>query len=279
MVDGDPGPDVFGMDVARFGEWASLPYTNAKVRENYSRRFSIRFPNEELPAARPLQTTPLYDRCSANAVMGDAGAWRRRSGSRRGRRPKDASPSAAPTISRSRRECRAVRERVGVTEIANFAKYAVTGPGAEAWLDRLLTNRMPRTGRIALTPMLNEGGRLIGDFTMAKAGEERFLVSGSSAGAELPHALVRAASAGRRLGRSSRSHEADGLSIAGPKARDVLAEVTDEDVSTAAFRSWTIREMDGRRRSRPWSAASATPATSATRSGWRRNTSARSTTR
>lgn len=74
MVEGDPGFDVWGMDVARFGEWASLRYTNAKVRENYSRRFSIRFPNEELPAARPAQTTPLYDIMvrDNNAVMGDS---------------------------------------------------------------------------------------------------------------------------------------------------------------------------------------------------------------
>ncbi|MEO8859584.1 MAG: FAD-dependent oxidoreductase, partial [Burkholderiaceae bacterium] len=61
MVDGDPGFDIWGMDVARYGNWATRSYTNAKVRENYSRRFSIRFPNEELPAGRPLQTTPLYD--------------------------------------------------------------------------------------------------------------------------------------------------------------------------------------------------------------------------
>ncbi len=72
MTTGDPGFDVFGMDVARFGDWTSLRYTNAKVRENYSRRFSIRFPNEELPAARPAQTTPLYDIQTRdnNAVMG-----------------------------------------------------------------------------------------------------------------------------------------------------------------------------------------------------------------
>jgi hypothetical protein len=74
MVHGDPGADIWGMDVARFGEWATLRYTNAKVRENYSRRFSIRFPNEELPAARPQQTTPLYDVMvrDNHAVMGDS---------------------------------------------------------------------------------------------------------------------------------------------------------------------------------------------------------------
>ena len=72
MVDGDPGADVWAMDVARYGDWATLAYTNAKVRENYSRRFRIRFPNEELPAARPLRTTPIYERLqAAHAVFGD----------------------------------------------------------------------------------------------------------------------------------------------------------------------------------------------------------------
>jgi dimethylglycine dehydrogenase len=73
MVDGDPGADIWGMDVARYGDWATLAYTNAKVRENYSRRFRIRFPNEELTAARPLRTTPIYERLQAqHAVFGDS---------------------------------------------------------------------------------------------------------------------------------------------------------------------------------------------------------------
>ncbi len=66
MVNGDPGFDVWAMDISRFGDWATMAYTNAKVRENYSRRFSIRFPNEELTAARPLRTTPIYDRLKAS---------------------------------------------------------------------------------------------------------------------------------------------------------------------------------------------------------------------
>ena len=77
-------------------------------------------------------------------------------------------------------ECLGVRNGVGVTEIANFAKYEFTGPGAEAFLSRLMTNRMPRKGRLVLTPMLNPAGKLIGDFTIAKAGDERFLMWGSS---------------------------------------------------------------------------------------------------
>src|ERR1017187_9558049 len=74
MVEGDPGADIWGMDVARYGDWTTLAYTNAKVRENYARRFSIRFPNEELPAARPLRTTPLFDRLKAQGAQFGAAA-------------------------------------------------------------------------------------------------------------------------------------------------------------------------------------------------------------
>src|SRR6516165_1891116 len=101
MVDGDPGEDIWAMDAARFGSWASLAYTNAKVRENYSRRFRITFPNEELPAGRPLHTTPVYDRLTAhNAVWGARAAPAHRLGfARRGGRPGGSGPSPRPTPS------------------------------------------------------------------------------------------------------------------------------------------------------------------------------------
>ncbi|MDP2734197.1 MAG: glycine cleavage system protein T, partial [Hoeflea sp.] len=240
---------IWGMDVARFGEWATLRYTNAKVRENYSRRFSIRFPNEELPAARPQQTTPLYDVMvrDNHAVMGDS--WGLET-------PLWFAPSAEEahdvlSFHRSNdfepigNEVRAVRERVGVTEIANFAKYRVSGQGAEAWLSHLMTNTMPKTGRIVLTPMLNEFGKLIGDFTIAKAGDEDFMVWGSSA-AQRYH--MRWFNKHLPKDGSIRVHRFDltlvGLSIAGPRARDLLAKLTDDDVSNAAFRFMDFRQMD-----------------------------------
>jgi dimethylglycine dehydrogenase len=249
MVHGDPGHDVFGMDVARFGDWTTLRHTNAKVRETYSRRFSIRFPNEELEAARPAQTTPLYDIQTRdnNAVMGvtwglEVPLWFA---------PQGTAPRDVLSFHRSNdfahvgAEVRAVRERVGVTEIANFAKYEVTGPGAEDWLNRLLANTMPRVGRMVLSPMLNAAGRLIGDFTVARTATDRFLVLGSSAAqiyhmrwfeAHLPKdGTVRVERLGQRL---------MGLMIAGPRSRDLLAALVDEDVSGAAFRFMDTRAMD-----------------------------------
>jgi len=251
MVDGDPGFDIWGMDVARYGPWATPGYTDAKVREFYSRRFRIRFPNEELPAARPMQTTPLYDKMRAEgAVMGDSWGletplWFA---------PKGVEPIDIVSFHRSndfehvRREVKGVREGVGVTEIANFAKYSITGSGAEAFLSRLMTNRMPKTGRIVLTPMLNEKGKLIGDFTIAKAppdknGEDRFFMWGSSQ-AQIHHMrwFERHLPDDGSVSIRPLAMDLVGLSIAGPNARKVLAKLTDEDVSAGAFRFLDFRE-------------------------------------
>jgi len=248
MVDGDPGFDIWGMDVARYGDWATRTYTNAKVRENYSRRFSIRFPNEELPAGRPLQTTSLYDTFRAQgAVMGDSWGmetplWFAPPGEKAEdivsfHRSNDFAPIKA--------ECLAVRNGVGVTEIANFAKYEITGTGAEQFLLKVMTNITPKPGRLILTPMLNPQGKIIGDFTIAKAAENRFMMWGSSQ-AQVYHmrwfeqhlpkdGSVRVEPYGMKL---------IGLSIAGPKARDLLARLTDDDVSNAAFKFMDYREME-----------------------------------
>lgn len=248
MVDGDPGFDVWAMDIARYGEWATRSYTNEKVRENYSRRFSIRFPNEELPAARPQQTTALYDVLLARgAVMGDSWGletplWFA---------PDGVEPRDVVSFHRSndfphvKAECLGVRNGVGVTEIANFAKYRITGAGAQAFLSRLMTNRMPKPGRIVLTPMLNFAGKLIGDFTIACAGPDRYMMWGSSQAqvhhmrwleSQLPaDALVRVERLDMGL---------VGLSIAGPRSRELLARLTDEDVSATGLKFMEHRAMD-----------------------------------
>ncbi len=248
MVNGDPGFDVWAMDVARYGGWATRSYTNAKVRENYSRRFSIRFPNEELPAARPQQTTPLYDlMLSQGAVMGDSWGletplWFAPSGVE----PKDVvSFHRSNDFEHVKAECLAVRNRVGVTEIANFAKYEFIGPGSEAYLSRLMTNKMPAQGRLILTPMLNHGGKLIGDFTIARASPERFMMWGSSQ-AQIHH--MRWFESLLPADGSVRVTRIDmgliGLSIAGPGSRKVLEQLTDEDVSAPAFRFLDHRSID-----------------------------------
>ncbi len=245
IVDGDPGFDIHAMDVARFGAWATPAYTDAKVRENYSRRFSIRFPNEELPAARPLRTTPAHDRLAGmGAVFGDAWGleqplW-------------FAPPGVEDRFSFHRStdfehvgaECRAVREGVGVAETSGFAAYDVTGPGAEAWLDRLLASRLPREGRMGLAPMLNEAGKLIGDFTLSNLGGGLWRLVGSGPAEEYHMRWFdRHLPADGSVALAPLGAALTGLTIAGPKARDVLAALVREDVSTEAFRFMDVRRM------------------------------------
>jgi dimethylglycine dehydrogenase len=247
MIEGDPGFDIWGMDVARFGDWATLAYTNAKVRENYSRRFRIRFPNEELPAARPLRTTPVYDRLKAEgAVFGvsfglEHALWFARDGMK---------PEEDVTFRRSNAhetvgaECSAVRTAVGLMEISTYAEYEGTGAGAEAWLSQLLVARMPQQGRLALAPMLNPNGKLIGDFTVAKAAPERFYIFGSGIAEDYHMRWFEAQLPDRGVAIRPLRSELTGFSIAGPRSRELLQRLTHVDVSTAAFPFLSFREMD-----------------------------------
>lgn len=244
MIDGDPGGDVWAMDVARYGEWASLAFTNKKVRENYSRRFSIRFPNEELPAGRPLRTTPLYDRHIAlGAQMGasyglevplwyapegvkDVFSWRR-----------------STDFEHVGAEARAVREGVGVMDISGFAKFSVGGANARGWLDRIFAGRIPGPGRMALAPVLNANGKLIGDFTIACNDDHDFFLAGSGIAEEYylrwfdQHAEEGVSVESLGLG-------VCGVSIAGPKSRDLLAKVTWQDVSSDAFKFMGYKPLE-----------------------------------
>ncbi|MEM8745056.1 MAG: FAD-dependent oxidoreductase, partial [Actinomycetota bacterium] len=258
ITEGDPGFDVWGMDHTRFGEWATPRYTNAKVRENYGRRFSITFPNEELPAARDHIRSPIHHRwVEHNAVWGasyglEVPLWFQRHGSE---------PTEDVTFRRSNAfdvvadEVAAVRSGVGVFETTGYAKYEVTGRGARAWLDRLLPNRIPGPGRLALSPMLNRQGKLIGDFTVAclvdGLGDERFMVFGSGPAQryherwfrqEMACAGVDAVTGDGSVHLRVCGTELCGLSIAGPRARETLAELVDLDVSSQALRFLDVRE-------------------------------------
>ena len=248
IVDADPGFDVWAMDIARYGSYANMAYTNKKVRENYGRRFRIMFPNEELPAARPLRTTPLYDRFKAmGAFFGvsygvENALWFA---------PEGKKAEEAVTFRRSEAfdivgdECRAVRSSVGVLEISGYAKYEITGSGAEGWLSHMLANKVPAKGRMTLAPMLKEDGKLIGDFSLAKADDERFYIFGSGA-AENYH--MRWFEQHLPDDGSVKVHafglEMCGLSIAGPNSQKLLAKLTDADVSTSALPFMSFREMD-----------------------------------
>ena len=137
-----------------------------------------------------------------------------------------------------------MREGVGILEIANYGKHEVTGPGAEAWLDRLLAGRLPPPGRVGLAPMLGERGKLMGDLTVARTGPERFMIVGSGAAERFHLRWFEAHLPERGVAVRPIAAERVGFALAGPRSRELLARLTDEDLSAAAFRFFDIRRID-----------------------------------
>jgi dimethylglycine dehydrogenase len=245
MAENDPGQDIISMDVARFGAFATPKYTSIKVPENYSRRFRLAYPNEELPAARPVRRTPIYDRLlAAGAVMGanfglENALWFAPAGMTAAETPTYRRSEAFPIV---RTECQAVRSRVGLYETSNYGKYEVTGRGARGWLDRVFACRIPRPGRIALAPMLNPAGRIMGDLSLACLAEDRFLIVGSGFAEEFHLRWFGQAESPPDVCVRSVASTLCGFSLAGPRARELLQPLLRLDLSAQAFRLFDVTE-------------------------------------
>ena len=227
MIDGAPERDVFAMDVARFGSWITPGYTLPKVIENYQNRFSVAYPNQELPAARPFKTTAMYDEWNKmGAVWGQQYGLEVPNYFAHPDEPRYETPSfrRSNAWEATRREVLAVRNAVGINEVQNFGKYSVTGPGARAWIDRIMAGRVARPGRLSLTPMLSQQGRLIGDFTVSCLSQNAFQLT-ASYGAQAFHERWFRQHLDPDVTLENLSDQRTGFQIAGPKAFEVLSDV------------------------------------------------------
>ncbi len=236
MIEGEPEADAWCMDVARYGKWAeNRRYIRETTGQFYSRRFVMTYPNEQLPAGRPLKRAPAY------SAMTEAGAkwgtsWDMEV-------PLYFAPKGfeeTPTLKRSNafeieaEECKAVRENVGLLDISAFSRYEVSGPNAEAWLNKLMASNLPKAGRARLAPMLAPNGRLKGDLTVFNWGDGTWWIMGSY--------YLRAwhmrwfndhledGVAVRDLG-----EETCGFSLSGPNSRKVIEKVTEDAVGELPF--------------------------------------------
>ena len=238
MIDGDPAADVFGMDVARYGSYAAQDdYLRDTTRQFYARRFVISYPNEELPAGRPLKTTPCHAAfLEEGAVFGCT--WGMETPQYFAGAPGFVEH---PTVRRSNahslvgEEVRATREAAGMFESAVYARYEVSGPRASAWLDWLLASKLPAIGRVRLAPMLAQSGKLMGDLTVSRLAEDRYWLIGS---------YYLQAWHGRwfhdhlptdGVTLSNLSDHWLGFALSGPASRTIVERVLDRDLSNQAF--------------------------------------------
>ncbi|ESZ25831.1 MULTISPECIES: FAD-dependent oxidoreductase [unclassified Mesorhizobium] len=245
MIHGEPEADVYGMDIARYGDFASnREYIRQTTGQFYSRRFVMSYPNEQLPAGRPLKTAGAHD------AMDAAGA---RWGNSWGMEvPLYFAPQGfveTPTLKRSNafdivaQECRKVREGVGLLDISAFSRYEITGSRAEAWLDRLLACALPKPGRAKLAPMLGENGKLKGDLTVFNWGDGSWWIMGSYYLRQW-HMRWFEQHLGDGVTVRDISDAVVGFSLAGPNARMLLERLTHQDVSHEAFGFLACKTLD-----------------------------------
>ena len=239
IVEGEPVMDLFGWDLARFGDWANVEFTRARALDQYSHRFKIHFPYEEREAGRPIKTRPVYEKQkSMGAVFGlsygyEHPLWYA---------PEGMEPVETYGFARQNwfepaaAECRALREAVGIIDISNFAKYRIRGDGAADYLDRLVANRVPvEIGRSCLTPMIGLRGGIAGDFTITKLDDEDFLMIGSGIAERYHQRFFDMVEKADTVSFESYTEAWAGFNVAGPKARELLSQLTDADLSNEAF--------------------------------------------
>ena len=236
MIHGEPEADVFGMDVARYGKFAeNRQFIRETTGQFYTRRFVMTYPNEQLPAGRPLKKASAYDAMSA------AGA---RWGASYGLEiPLYFAPEGfeeTPTLKRSNAfdlvaaECKATREAAGLLDISGFSRFEVSGPGAEAWLDRIMASKLPKPGRAKLAPMLSPTGKLKGDLTVFNWGDGTWWIMGSYYLREW-HMRWFDDHMDDGVTVTDIADATVGFSVSGPNARKIMEAVTQDDIATLPF--------------------------------------------
>ena len=240
LVEGEPGIDMLAVDPRRFGPYTAKRYVVAKNEETYANVFTIHFPDEERAAGRPAKTSPIYDRLDQmGAVWGQRYGWERANWFA----PKGVERKDVWSFRRSNyfehvgNECAAMRERVGIMDLSPFTKHEVRGPGAEAWLDKLVANKVPsKIGRIALCHALTRRGGIRSEFTITKLGEQHFYVVSAGA-AERYDAdyLERMLPTDGSVSVQNITLARGCLVVAGPRSRTLLARLIDAPLDNASF--------------------------------------------
>ena len=239
MVYGDADINIAEFDPRRYGPFADEAYSRAKVFLDYRMTFTTRPPGEEEPDARPQKISPLYGRLlAAGAVYGETYGWERPKWFSLDGRSEEAGYHRTNVFEVVAAEVKAVEQRAGVLDLSGFAKYEVTGPDAEAFLNRICANRMPRKqGGIGLVHPLSRLGRIYGEMTVTRMADDHFYCLSAAAAeqrdedhmqqSKLPHEDVTIANVTMDRGV---------LVLSGPRSREVLAKLTDADLSNEGFR-------------------------------------------
>jgi dimethylglycine dehydrogenase len=240
IVEGECSIDFTEYDPRRFGGHTSTPYACIKNREAFGNNFGIHLPDYEWPAARPLKTSPCYDRLRAQgAVFGASNGWETPVWFA----PDGVKPRDRYSFRRSNyfphvgNEVAAVREAAGLIDMTAMAKFEVEGERAVPWLDHLLANHLPsRPGGIRLCHMLTERGTVAGEFTVVRLGAARFYLIGSPrAEALYDDMLTKLLPEDRSVRLRNATLERGCFTVVGPRAREILQDMSGTSLANESF--------------------------------------------
>ena len=249
IVEGEPTIDMNGVDPRRFGEYATKSFLKEKNEEAYANVFTVHYPDEEREAARPLRTTPCYDRLKAmGAVFGQKFGWERANWFA----PEGVAAEDHWSFRRSKwfeyvgAEVANVTTNCGLLDMSAFAKCRIEGPGAEAFLENLIANKLPKkVGRVILAHALAPSGGVHSEFTIMREAEDSFYIVSAGAAQRLDHDwLKKHMPNDRSVSYTNLTNSMGVLVLAGPKSRDLLQKLTLSDLSNAAFPWLSGQQID-----------------------------------
>jgi dimethylglycine dehydrogenase len=247
MLHGDAEINMTEFDPRRFGKFADRTYVRDKVFLDYRLTFTTRRPGEEEMAGRPQKTSPLHQRLEKQGcVHTETFGWERPKWFSLDGRAEDYGYGRNNVFDVVRGEVAAVRERVGILDLTGFAKYDISGAQAESFLNRVCANQIPRkVGGIALAHMLSPAGRILGEMTVSRLGQDRFYAL-SAAAAELrdQDLLLQCLLPGEAVRIENVTEDRGVLVLSGPRSRELLGRLTDADLSNEQFRWLSAREID-----------------------------------
>jgi dimethylglycine dehydrogenase len=246
MVHGDAEINMTEFDPRRFGKFADKRYAHDKAFQDYQLTFTTRLPGEEEPAARPSKTSPLYERLKGQGcVYTETFGWERPKWFSLDGRTEVGGYGRTNVFEVVRDEVAAVHERVGLLDLSGFAKYDIKGADAEAFLNRVCANRIPRkSGGIALVHLLSPQGRILGEMTVTRLADDHFYAL-SAAAAELRDRdwLTQSLRQDERVQIDNVTEDRGVLVLSGPKSRELLQGLTDANLGNEDFSWLTGREI------------------------------------
>jgi sarcosine dehydrogenase len=241
IVGGEAPFDVWPVDSRRFGApHTDIDWVRARTLELYGKHYTIAWPGEEHVSGRPLRRSPLYEQLKGQgAVFGEKLGWERPNWfAAQGEEARDEYSFTRPNwFDAVARECQAARERVALFDESSFAKFELSGRDAERALGWICANDVSRpVGSIVYTQMLNAQGGIECDLTVVRLADDRYyLVTGTGFATHDFDWIARHIPAGLEARLSDVTSAYAVLALMGPRARDVLAKLTRDDVDNAAF--------------------------------------------